>query len=172
MSSVDTVRALVESDLLKAVDMLPETYGDADKERVSKGAAWGMLCKLYMMEDKWDQAIQYGSSVVNDANYALATNYTDNFTIGNQESNSEILFAVWNKNGEIPGSPQSAVELLFSPRPWNGWGFHHPTENFAEEFEPGDSIRKKATLLSVGDSIPNQISASANLRIRCFSSFI
>jgi hypothetical protein len=154
-SSIDTIRALVESDLLKAVDLLPETYGDADRGRVSKGAAWGMLCKLYLFEDKFTQAIQYGSNVINDPNYALAPNFTDNFTLGNQENNSEILFAVWNKNQEIPNVPASAISTYFSPRPWQGWGFHHPTENFAEEFEPADSIRKRATLISVGDSIPN-----------------
>src|SRR5581483_5820783 len=129
---------------------------DADKGRVSKGAAWGMLCKLYMFEDKFDKAIEYGSKVVSDANYALAPNYEDNFMLGKQESNTEILFAVWNKNQEISNVPSSAISTYFTPRAWQGWGFHHPTENFAEEFEAGDSIRKKATLISVGDSLPNQ----------------
>ncbi|HLZ89932.1 MAG TPA: RagB/SusD family nutrient uptake outer membrane protein, partial [Puia sp.] len=63
---------------------------------------------------------------------------------------------VWNKNQEISNVPASAISTYFTPRAWQGWGFHHPTENFAEEFEPADSIRKKATLISVGDSIPNQ----------------
>lgn len=156
-SSVDTIRAQVESDLLKAISLLPDViYADADKGRVSKGAAWGMLCKLYMFEDKFSQAIQYGSNVINDANYALATNYTDNFTLGLQESNTEILFGVWNKNQEISNVPASAISTYFTPRSWQGWGFHHPTQNFADEFEAGDSIRKKATLVSVGDTIPNQ----------------
>ncbi|WP_431214230.1 hypothetical protein ACQ86N_05065 [Puia sp. P3] len=53
-----------------------------------------MLCKLYMTEDRLADAIKYGTFVFNDKNYALAGDYTDNFTVGNQESNSEILFAV------------------------------------------------------------------------------
>jgi len=155
-SSVDSIRAQVESDLIKAAGLLPETYGDADRGRVSKGAAWGLLCKLYMFEDKFDQAIQYGTNVINDANYALAPNYSDNFIPGRQESNTEILFAVWNKDQDIANVPASAISTYFTPRAWQGWGFHHPTQNFVSEFEPGDSIRKKATLISVGDSIPNQ----------------
>jgi hypothetical protein len=156
-ASIDSVRALVESDLLKAAAYLPDAiYDDADKGRVARGAAWGMLCKLYMFEDKFTQAIQYGTYVINDPNYALATNYTYNFTLGNQESNTEILFAVWNKNQEISNVPASAISTYFTPRAWQGWGFHHPTENFAEEFEAADTIRKKATLISVGDSIPYQ----------------
>lgn len=154
-SSVDSVRALVESDLLQAANLLPETYDDADKGRVPKGAAWGMLCKLYMVEDKFQQAIQYGSLVVNDPNYALAQSYALNFTLGNQESNTEILFAVWNKNQEIANVPASAISTYFSPRAWQGWGFHHPTQNFVDEFEPNDA-RKTASLIQVGDSLPNQ----------------
>ena len=158
-SSVDSVRARVESDLLNAANMLPETYGPADAGRVSKGAAWGMLTKLYMTEDRFQAAITYGSKVVSDPNYALAPSYTNNFTSGKQETNTEILFAVWNGSGEL-NLPNSSISIYFSPRPWQGWGFHHPTENFAEEFEPGDSIRKRATLISVGDSIPNQTNIS------------
>jgi len=150
--TVDKVRAQIEADLLKAADLLPETYGDDDKGRVSKGAAWGMLCKLYMLEDNTDKAIEYGSKVTNDANYKLASSYRDNFTLGKQETNSEILFAVWNKNN-FNNSP---INIYFSPRAWNGWGFHHPTQNFADEFETADSVRKKTTLLEVGDSIPYQ----------------
>ena len=153
-SSVDSVRGQVESDLLKAVDLLPETYGDADRGRVNKGAALGLLCKLYMFEDNFAKAIQYGSLVINNGNYALAPNYTDNFTLGLQENNSEILFGVWNKNQQIPNVPSSAIGQYFTPRAWQGWGFHHPTQNFADEFEPNDSIRKHATLISVGDSLP------------------
>lgn len=155
-SSVDSVRALVESDFLKAADMLPETYSDADKGRVSKGAAWGMLTKLYMFEDKFQNAITYGSKVTGDANYALAPNYSDNFTVGKQESNSEILFAVWNKSSEASPSNQSPIGIYFTPRAWQGWGFHHPTQNFADEFEANDTVRKHTTLLAVGDSIPYQ----------------
>ena len=155
-STLDQVRGQVESDLLKAVSLLPETYGAADKGRVSKGTAEGLLSKLYLFEDNYAKAIQYGTAVTTDANYALSPKYTDNFTAGTQQTSStELLFAVWNENNEISGSLQSTMPLYFSPRPWNGWGFHHPTENFADEFETGDT-RKQATLLAVGDSIPNQ----------------
>jgi hypothetical protein len=155
-SPIDSVHKQVETDLLKAADLLPETYDDANKGRVSKGTAWGLLCKLYMIEDRFNDAITYGSKVVNNGNYALAPSYTDNFTLGRQESNTEILFAVWNKNQEIPNVPTSSISTYFTPRAWQGYGFHHPTQSLANEFEPADSIRKKATLLSVGDSIPNQ----------------
>lgn len=159
-STVDAVHAQIESDLLKAVSLLPETYGGADKGRVSKGTAEALLSKLYLFEDNFAKAIQYGTAVTTDANYALSPNYTDNFTPGIQQTTStELLFAVWNQNSEISGSIQSPMGLYFSPRPWNGWGFHHPTQNFVDEFETGDK-RKAATVLSVGDSIAHQTNLS------------
>jgi len=155
-STLDQVRAQVESDLLKAVDLLPETYDSANKGRVSKGTAEGLLSKLYLFEDNFTKAIQYGTAVTTDGNYALSPNYTDNFTPGLQQTSStELLFAVWNQNSEISGSLQSPISIYFSPRPWQGWGFHHPTQNFVDEFEAGDP-RKQATVLAVGDSIPYQ----------------
>ena len=164
--------AQVESDLVKAVSLLPETYADADKGRVSKGAAEGLLAKLYLFEDNFNKAIQYGSAVTGDSNYALSPNYTDNFTVGVQQTGStELLFAVWNQNSEISGSLQSPINIYFSPRPWNGWGFHHPTQDFAGTFETGDK-RKAATLLSVGDSIANQtnmVSISADDAVQRFA---
>jgi hypothetical protein len=159
-STLDQVRAQVESDLLKAVELLPETYDAANKGRVSKGTAEGLLSKLYLFEDNFAKAIQYGSAVTTDANYALSPNYTDNFTPGIQQTTStELLFAVWNQNSEISGSLQSPMAIYFSPRPWQGWGFHHPTQNFVDEFEANDP-RKQATVLAVGDSIPYQTNLS------------
>jgi len=150
-SSVDSVAAQIESDLLKAGDMLPESYGESDRGRVSKGAAWGLLSKLYIFQNKLDKAQEYGLKVIQNPNYALAGDYADNFTLGKQEDNSEILFAVWNKNN-FNNAP---INIYFTPRAWNGWGFHHPTQNFVSEFEANDP-RKEVTVLSVGDSIPDQ----------------
>ena len=150
-STVEQVRAQMEADLLKAADLLPETYSDADKGHVSKGAAWGLLAKVYLLSDNLEKAKEYGSKVLSNPNYALATKYEDNFTLGKQETNTELLFAVWSKQGvgDVP------ITLYFTPRAWQGWGFHHPTQNFVDEFETNDP-RKNTTVLAVGDSIPNQ----------------
>lgn len=151
-SSVDSVRQLIESDLLKAAALLPESYAAADKGRVTKGSAWGLLTKLYMTWEKLDKAITYGDSVINNGNYALATKYTDNFTLGNQESNTEILFAVWNKQG----ANNSPINIYFTPREWGGWNFHHPTQDFVDAFEANDTVRKHQTIVAVGETVPYQ----------------
>ncbi|MEJ7684754.1 MAG: RagB/SusD family nutrient uptake outer membrane protein [Segetibacter sp.] len=151
-SPVEDVRKLIEADLLKAADLLPESYGADNKGRVSKGAAWGLLCKLYMNWENLDKALEYGQKVISNPNYTLAAHYSDNFDKSIQNDNPELLFAIWNKDG-FGSAP---ANMYFTNRAWGGWGFHHPTQNFVDEFEAADVERKQATVLSVGDSIPNQ----------------
>ena len=146
-SSIEEVRSQIEADLLKAVDMLPESYGPADRGRVSKGTALGLLTKLYMYWEKLPQAIETGQRVISNTNYALNPNYEANFTRAN-ETSTEILFAVQAVQNVI----QNDYTIYYIPRPWGGYGFSQPLQSLADEFEPGDP-RKAATLLSVGDKI-------------------
>ncbi|MCC8408210.1 RagB/SusD family nutrient uptake outer membrane protein [Mucilaginibacter sp. UR6-1] len=146
-STIEEVRKQIEADLLKAVDLLPESYGAADRGRVSKGTALGLLTKLYMYWEKFPEAIAAGQQVVNNSNYALAANYADNFTRAN-ESSKEILFAVQAVQNVI----QNDYTIYYIPRPWGGYGFSQPLQGLADEFEANDP-RKAATLLSVGDQV-------------------
>jgi hypothetical protein len=146
-SPIEEVRKQIESDLLKAVDLLPESYGAADRGRVSKGTALGLLTKLYMYWEKLPEAITTGQKVISNPAYALATNYTDNFTRANENS-TEILFSIQAVQNVV----QNDFTVYYIPRPWGGYGFSQPLQGLANEFEAGDP-RKAATLLSVGDKV-------------------
>ena len=148
----DEVRAQIESDLKQAADLLPESYGADDKGRVHKGSAWALQCKLYMNWEKLDLALAAGQQVIGNSNYALSEHYADIFDVSKQIDNTEILFGIWSKDQF--GS--AVANIYFTNRAWGGWGFHHPTEDFVESFEPGDTERKATTVLSVGDEIVNQ----------------
>ncbi|WP_449437448.1 RagB/SusD family nutrient uptake outer membrane protein [Pedobacter steynii] len=91
-SSIEEVRKQIEADLLKAIDLLPESYGAADFGRVSKGTALGLLTKLYMYWEKLPEAITTGEKLINNSKYALAATYSENFTRANK--NSTELFDV------------------------------------------------------------------------------
>ncbi|MEZ2444706.1 RagB/SusD family nutrient uptake outer membrane protein [Chitinophaga sp. RCC_12] len=145
--TADELRAQIESDLLVATDQLPETYDDANKGRVSKGTAWGLLCKLYMNWSKLDKAIEYGSKVVSNTNYKLATNYADNFSVATG-NNSEMLLAVQT----VDGNGYSDFITYHAPRNWNGWSFFYPTKGLVDEFEAGDP-RKNICIMQPGDKV-------------------
>ncbi len=145
--TADELRAQIESDLLAAADQLPESYDDANKGRVSKGTAWGLLCKLYMNWTKLDKAIEYGNKVVSNANYKLAPNYADNFSVATG-NNSEMLLAVQT----VDGNGYSDFITYHAPRNWNGWSFFYPTKGLVDEFEAGDP-RKNICIMQPGDQI-------------------
>jgi hypothetical protein len=145
--SADELRALIEKDLLSAADQLPETYGAADKGRVSKGTVWALLCKLYMNWEKLDKAIEYGSKVVSNTHYALAPKYADNFSSATG-NNSEMLLAVQSVDATI----SSSFVTYHTPRVWGGWDFFYPTKGLVDEFEAGDP-RKNISIMQPGDQI-------------------
>ncbi|MDB4919698.1 RagB/SusD family nutrient uptake outer membrane protein [Mucilaginibacter sp.] len=146
-SPIEDVRKQIEADLLKAVDLLPESYGAADRGRVSKGTALGLLTKLYMYWEKLPEAITTGQKVISNSHYALAANYQDNFTRAN-ESSTELLFSIQAVQNVV----QNDFTVYYIPRPWGGYGFSQPLQGLANEFEANDP-RKAATLLSVGDKV-------------------
>jgi hypothetical protein len=146
-SPIEDVRKQIESDLLKAVDLLPESYTAADRGRVSKGTALGFLTKLYMYWEKFPQAIATGQKVISNSHYALAANYVDNFTRANENS-TELLFSIQAVQNVV----QNDFTVYYIPRPWGGYGFSQPLQGLSNEFEANDP-RKAATLLSVGDKV-------------------
>ena len=146
-SSIEEVRKQIEADLLKAVDLLPESYGSADRGRVSKGTALGLLTKLYMYWEKLPEAITTGQKVIANSNYALTANYRDNFTRAN-ESSTELLFSIQAVQNVV----QNDFTIYYIPRAWGGYGFSQPLQGLSNEFEANDP-RKQATLLTVGDQV-------------------
>lgn len=96
-------------DLLVAIEKLPVVHtAPADLGRATKGAAVGMLGKLYLylaspgvnlMGSGYAEAARLFSRLVNSGefSYALVNNYMDNFTWFN-ENNQESLFEVQYTN--------------------------------------------------------------------------
>lgn len=146
-SGIDTVRAFIESDLLQAAELLPDTYGADDRGRVSKGSAWGLLAKLYLYWDKPEKTIEYGSKVTGSNNYALAPAYADNFTPATS-NNPEMLLATQT----MDGWGYSDFITYHSPREWGGWNFFQPVQGLVNEFEAGDP-RKNVCIMQPGDKI-------------------
>ena len=145
-ASVEEMRLAIESDWQQALNRLPASYEGADLGRPSSGTVNGFLTKLYMYWEKFDQAVQAGTQVINGP-YPLAENYQESFLI-ETENNPEVLFAVQCKDGWNT----NAYRIYTTPRPWGGWDFHEPIQDLVDEFEPGDP-RLDYTLFKVGDTV-------------------
>ena len=146
-SSEAEMRAAIEADWIEAEQLLPDISAEASGGRPTKGTAAGFLAKLYLYMDDLNKTIEFGGKVINNSNYALATDFSDNFNIAT-ENNSEMLFAVQC----LDGWAGSAYRIYTTPRPWGGWDFHEPIQDLIDEFEEGDP-RLDYTVFKPGDVV-------------------
>lgn len=119
-STVNEVQAQIEKDLLEALPDLSDTFSDPmlARGRATKGAANGLLSRLYLYREQWDKAAQYAKAVLDAPYYKLANDYA--FYDGNT---AEDVFSIQNTETDNPGSlswagyyrPAGRGECPFSP---------------------------------------------------------
>ena len=119
-ASLEETYGQIESDWLRAADLLPPTHDEANLGRPTQGTVWGFLTKLYMYQEDFANALEVGTRVINGPN-ELAPSFGDNFAIAT-ENNPEMLFAVQ----ALDGWAGTAHRIYTTPRPWGGWDFHEP----------------------------------------------
>lgn len=71
----------VESDLLTALELLPETQGSnvATRSQAVKGTARALLSRLYLYTNQPDQVINYANDVIDDPTYELEPDFLNIF---------------------------------------------------------------------------------------------
>lgn len=146
-SPQDSVFIQAEHDFTDAAAALPVSYDAPNVGRANKGAAYAMLGKAYMQQHKYaeaKQALQWLTEGEGAGNYALVSNYRDNF-IETAENNKESVFEfqhALNPNDThdddaAPGSDNlnygTSIPPFFAPRPigftdgqarrWTVWQF-------------------------------------------------
>ncbi|MCU4165884.1 RagB/SusD family nutrient uptake outer membrane protein [Carboxylicivirga caseinilyticus] len=152
------IYALVIQDLKDAMDLLPtkSSYGSTDLGRATKGAAAGLLAKVYLTLEEWDNAVKMADEVA-ILGYDLNPEYGDNFDVNNENS-IESLFEVQyvGDGGEDFWANENQASWLSTftgPRNSNmvagGWGWNQPTEEFVDAYEDGDK-RKDVTVFYDG----------------------
>jgi hypothetical protein len=157
-ASKDEVYNLIVQDLKDAIALLPprESYIGADVGRASKGAAIGMLAKVYLTLGNYSEVPPLCQQVAN-MGYALNANYADNFDPAHKNS-VESLFEVQYSGSTTYGffddlNQASWASTFMGPRNTNfvagAYGWNQPTQEFADSYEPGD-LRKDLTILYPG----------------------
>lgn len=83
------------TDDLKAVaqsDALPTTISANERGRATRGAAWALLCRIYLYNEMWAEAADAASKVM-AMNYTLEDDYLTLFSEAGNTSN-ELIFSV------------------------------------------------------------------------------
>jgi len=145
-------------DLKDAISLLPvrEQYSGSDIGRASKGAAVGMLAKVYLTLGQYANVIPLCQQVT-ALGYALNTKYADNFNPAHKNS-VESLFEVQYSGATTYGffddlNQASWASPFMGPRNTTfvggGFGWNQPTQEFVNGYESGD-LRKDITVLYQG----------------------
>lgn len=150
------VYAQIESDLIDAASLLPVVQ-DLDY-KATKGAALGLLAKVYLYQEKWQEAADAAQQVMG-MGYSLEPNYGDNWDIENefgQESIFEISYTNDGSGGNWgPTALTSLTQQFFAPNfgPTTiiGWSYNLTTPELLAAFNgEGDVIRRDATIMQEG----------------------
>ncbi len=149
---------LIIEDLTTAKELLPvkSSYSSSDLGRATKGAATGLLAKVYLTLGDWDKVITLTNEVAS-LGYQLNEAYADNFDVNNKNS-IESLFEVQytgDAGEDFWANENQASWLSTFQGPRNsgmvagGWGWNQPTQEFVDAYEDDDE-RKDATVFYNG----------------------
>ena len=155
--SVEEVYALIESDLMFAVNNLE--YSAPQVGRVTKGAAEALLGKAYLYQDKFTDAATVLDNVINNGPYNLEYYYADIFE-AEGENNVESVFEVQYTDAEGAGfgcfqCSEGNIAVGYNgirnhngPLYDSGFSFNVPTQEAVDSFEDEDT-RKEVSILDI-----------------------
>lgn len=154
-SPIADVYASIESDLNYAINNL--NVNPSQVGRVTKGAAQALLGKIYLYQNKFQQAANVLDNVINDGNYSLVSDYTTIFE-NNNENNVESVFEIQYTDTQGAGfeclqCSEGNVAVGFNgirnfngPLFDSGYSFNIPTSEAFNSYQPGDKRRDVAIL--------------------------
>jgi hypothetical protein len=168
------VWALIEADLLDATTMCLDKADipAGEKGRASKGAAWALLGKARLFQEKYAEALAAFEEI---EGYDLEPNYFDNFreeTENGIESLFEVQFSLSAGNAARWNSDRSDVglnETTFRAQEYGcfNWFNVYPSVNLLNEYETAadngvkDDPRLGFNILQNGDTYNNGVSIVA-----------
>ncbi len=148
----------IELDLTNAIAVLPTS--PAQPGRITKYAAQALLGKVYLYENKFDEAAAMLENVVNGP-FSLVTNFASIF-LKSGENGPESVFEIqysnlspyYNWGGATRGQgnysvQQCGIRGLNGTSPYAaGWSTNLPTQDLANAYSAGDQ-RKDATIMDI-----------------------
>lgn len=129
-ATVDSVYALIQSDLADARSMLPAYYGYTDRARPNLYTAEALSAKVYLYRQDWANAAAMASQVINSGMYSIQSDLNSVFLDGSNE-------AIWQlpANGTNAQTAEGSVLNPPSYAPTPAFSF---TSFLLSAFETGD----------------------------------
>lgn len=150
-STQEEIYTQIETDLLFAIDYLPEKSEVPTEElgRATLGAANALLAKIYLFEHDYTNCEIFALEVINSLEYDLEPVFTDANGV-NGEHGIESVFEIGAEGVEAEPGDQYANVQGVRGTPNRGWGFNRPSLELRASFETDDP-RLKGTIIDLGD---------------------
>lgn len=147
-TSKEEVYNQIITDLKDAEIALPGIYSGKDLGRATQDAAKGMLAKVYLTRQAWQQAYDKAKEVINSKNkfYGLWDNYLDAFKPEN-ENGKESIFEVQYQSGIGEGTLIMVTTLPRNTGLFFGFDTWIPDPDILKSYENAD-VRKTSTYYS------------------------
>jgi hypothetical protein len=162
-SSPAEIYSFIESDLQFAVTNLPVSWDKKFIGRSTKGAANGILAKVYLYQKKWAMAMATANAVMTSGQYDLSTPYTRIFSEDGENSRESIFEIQGHVSVAQPsGSASNGIQYADvqgtrgSSTEWNrGWGWNSPSDILEAAYEPNDPRKARTILYSTTATKPS-----------------
>jgi len=149
-SNAAAIYSFIEADLQFAAANLPLSWDAKFVGRATKGAANGLLAKVYLTEKKWAQAMATANLVITSGQYDLSTSYDKIFREEGENSKESVFEVQATATATTPtnnGVQYAQIQGIRGTGIWDlGWGWNTPSTQLEAAYEPGDP-RKNRTIL-------------------------
>jgi hypothetical protein len=134
-STAAQIYAFIENDLTFAASTLPLNWDNRFVGRATKGAANGLLAKVYLTQQKWASAMAAANSVMISGQYDLSTSYDKIFREEGENSKESVFEVQATASAAIPsnnGVQYAQIQGIRGAGIWDlGWGWNtHPAINW------------------------------------------
>jgi starch-binding outer membrane protein, SusD/RagB family len=149
-SSATAVYGFIENDLQFAAGSLPPNWDVKFVGRATKGAANGLLAKVYLTQKKWALAMSTANLVITSGQYDLTTPYDKIFREEGENSKESVFEVQATATPAIPvnnGVQYAQIQGVRGAGAWDiGWGWNTPSDQLEAAYETGDP-RKNRTIM-------------------------
>ncbi|MFN0254667.1 RagB/SusD family nutrient uptake outer membrane protein [Pedobacter ureilyticus] len=142
--------AFIEADLQFAAANLPVSWPAKFVGRLTKGAANGILAKVYLTQQKWSAAMATANMVMTSGQYDLSTSYDVVFRETGENSKESVFEVQATASAQVQtanGIQTTSHQGIRGSGIWNlGWGWNTPSTQLEAAYEANDP-RKARTIL-------------------------
>ena len=153
-STAEELGKFIDDELNAIKDDLPERGKRSGYQygRATRGAAYGYLCKYYLNTKQWQKCADIAKDIIDSKVYELWPDYATLFTVDNERSNKEYLFAYTcnatgtgneEMNGAFPAAFKSTVDgkIVFTDNMRNWARMDRVWDSFYNSFDAADKRR-------------------------------